>query len=210
MASCEAKKDMRTVPQRLLEVEEINERLGRVLHGRYTDERRLTLPLAYLNLSLDHHRAIILLMRNGLHGSALALVRLVFEAMIRAHWIVKCASDAQVEKAAEDDNFKFPKMDDMAKAVDQAFSDPNEPNTFFQQAKTDAWRATNSYTHSGLLQLARQFTGDCLEASYPEEDLISGLNAATASVLMLGLLIALFTGQHGKADDIEKLFAFGE
>jgi hypothetical protein len=197
--------------ERLREIEMINERIARLLHGRYADDRRLTLPLAYLNLSLDHHRAFILLMRSGLHGSALALVRLVFEAMIRAHWIAKCATDAQVEEAAENDGFKFPKMDDMAKAVDEAFSDPNgEPLTFFQQAKRDAWKATNSYTHSGLLQLARQFRDGRIEASYPKEDLISGLNACTSSVLLIGYLVARITGQEAEAGEIEKLFAFGE
>lgn len=117
----------------LSEVEKVNARIDEILSGEYSDERRLTLPLAYLRLSLDHHRAIILRMRSELYGSAMALVRIVFEAMIRAHWVAKCASDAQVEQLAEDDKFKFPKMDDMAKAVDQTYSDPNaEPSIFFQ------------------------------------------------------------------------------
>jgi hypothetical protein len=200
---------MPTIGERISEIEKVNARVAELLRGRYSDERRLTLPLAYLNLSLDHHRAIIVLMKGQLYGSALALVRLVFEAMIRAHWIAKCASDAQVDQVAQDDDFKFPKINDMAKSVDQTYSDQNaEPLTFFQQAKKDAWKATNSYTHSGLLQLARQFSGDRIEARYPEEDLVSGLNASTASVLMLGYLVARISGQE--ADKIQELFDFGE
>jgi hypothetical protein len=53
---------------RLAEMEKVNARLSEILAGRYSDERRLTLTLAYLNLSLDHHSAIILLMRNKLFG----------------------------------------------------------------------------------------------------------------------------------------------
>ena len=99
----------------------------------------------------------------------------------------------------------------MTEAVDQAFSDPNdEPLTFFQQAKNDAWKAANSYTHPGLLQLARQFSGDRVEANYPEEDLISALNASTASVLMLGYLLARITGKQAESVEIEKLFEFGK
>ena len=108
----------------LNEVEKVNDRIQQILGGNYCDERRLTLTLAYLNLSLDHHASIIFLMKNGRHGSAMALVRIVFEAMIRAHWIVKCASASEVDEVAEKDDFKFPKMDDMTKAVDQAYSDP--------------------------------------------------------------------------------------
>jgi hypothetical protein len=152
-----------TLVERICESQKINARIAELLAGVYTDERKLTFPLAYLNLSLDHHQAILLLMKSQLYGSALALVRLVFEAMIRAHWVAQCASENQINEAAENDDFKFPKMDDMVTAVDQAYSDPNDkPSNFFRQAKKDAWKATNSYTHSGLRQLARQFSlGSC-------------------------------------------------
>jgi len=134
---------MPTFEEQLTKAENVNGRIGPLLRSKYNDDRRLTLPLAYLNLSLDHHRAIIALIRAGLYGSAMALVRLVFEAMIRSHWVAKCATDAQVEEVAENDDFRFPKMDDMAKAVDAALSDPNdEPLSFFQRAKADAWKAS--------------------------------------------------------------------
>lgn len=202
---------MPRLDDRLFEAEKINERIGTVLGNRYTDERRLTLPLAYLNLSLDHHRAIILLMRSGLFGSAMALVRPTFEAMIRSHWVARCATETQVEDIAEKDDFRFPKVDVMAAAIDDEFSDPNDEElTFFQQARKDAWKATNSYTHSGLRQLARQFSGDRVDARYPEEDLVAGVNAATASVLLQGYLIAGITGQVEAVSQLQSLFGFGE
>ena len=201
---------MGTFSERLAEAEGVNTKIGELLAGQYTDERRLTVPLSYLSLCLDHHQAITLLMRKPLYGSAMALVRPIFEAMIKAHWVNKCASDAEVNDVAENDNASFPKMYQMAAAVDKAFSDPNdEPLTFFQQAKDDAWKATNSYTHSGLRQLACQFSDNRIAPKYPEEDLMNGLNAATASVLMLGYLIARITGQDTAAAEIEKLFSFG-
>ncbi|MFN0103669.1 MAG: DUF6988 family protein [Bryobacteraceae bacterium] len=196
----------------LTEVECINLRISQFLEGEYKDDRRLTLTLAYLNLSLDHHGSIILLMRNERHSSAMALVRVLFEAMIRAYWVVKCASDAQVDKVAEKDSFQFPNMDALTKAVDQACSDPQgTPLTFFQQAQVDAWKPMNSYTHSGLLQLARQFSGSLkIEANYPEGDLISGVNAATGAILLLGHLLATLTGRQTEAEKLEELFSFGE
>ena len=78
--------------------------------------------------------------------------------------------------------------------------------TFFQQAKNDAWKATNSYTHSGLRQLARQFTSDRIEANYTEEDLVSGIDTSTVSVLMLGYLVARITDQDTVAAEIEAMF----
>jgi hypothetical protein len=195
----------------LAEAEAINSRIAALLQGNYGDDRRTTLTLAYLNLSLDHHAGIVLLIRNKLYGPALALVRVVFEAMLRAHWVARCATPAQVDQVAEDDDFKFPKMDDLVTAVDLAFSDPtDQPLTFFRQAKTGAWKATNSYTHSGLRQLARQFREGHIEANYQPEDLVEALHAATSSVLLLGYLLAKSTGRVAEADAIEKLFSFRE
>ena len=65
----------------------------------------MTITLAYSNLAMDHHTAIILLFRHRLYGSGLALVRPVFEAMLRAHWVVGCAKDAEVDQVAEDPDF---------------------------------------------------------------------------------------------------------
>lgn len=196
---------------KLLEAENINQRIGELLGNGYVDMRRLTLPLAYLNLSLDHHRAIILLMRSGLFGSAMALVRPTFEAMVRSHWVARCATETQVTEITEKDDFRFPKMDDMVKAVDTAYSEPDaEPLTFFQTVKQGAWKATNSYAHGGLRQLVRQFSGNNVEARYPEAVLVEGVDASTASVLLQGYLIAEISGQYEAARQLESLFSFGE
>jgi hypothetical protein len=55
-------------------------------------------------------------------------------------------------------------------------------------------------------QLIAQFSGDRIEAKYPEEDLISGLSASTASMLILGNLITKTTGLDTKAAEVEALF----
>lgn len=44
--------------------ERINLALSRVLNGEYPDDRRVTITVAYCNLAMDHHTAIILLFRN--------------------------------------------------------------------------------------------------------------------------------------------------
>jgi hypothetical protein len=201
---------MPTLEERLSEAENINARIGTLLGNSYTGGPRRMLPLAYANLSLDHHLAFVLLMRHGMHGSAMALVRVIFEAMICAHWVAKCATDEEARQAAEKDDFRFPKMKDMTAAVDRA-SDPSEETlNFFQVSMTESWEVMNSFTHSGRRQLARQFSGDSIEARYPEEELISGINSSTASVLLLGYLIATITGQENAATEIELMFSFGE
>lgn len=185
----------------LATAEQINTRLSEILRGEYSDDRRVTFTLAYCNLALDHHSAIILLFRNGRYGSGLALVRPIFEAMLRAHWVVGCATPAEVDQVAEDHDFDIMSRVD-ANRIDVAF----RADGFFRQAKTDAWKAMNAYTHSGLRQLVRQFSADKVEASYTKEELVEGLQAATASILLLGYLLAKLTGRNEQAETIETLF----
>lgn len=181
--------------------ERVNVKLSQVLSGEYPDDRRVTITLAYCNLALDHHTAIILLFRNRLYGSGLALVRPVFEAMLRAHWVVGCANDAEVDQVAEDADFDIMSRVDPNR-IDAAF----QADGFFRQAKTDAWKAMNAYTHSGLPQLVRQFSGTKIAASYSEQDVLEGLRAATASVLLLGYLLAKLMARNNAAAEIENLF----
>jgi hypothetical protein len=54
----------------------------------------------------------------------------------------------------------------------------------------------NAYTHSGLPQLVRQFSGIRVEASYSEPDVLEKLRASTASVLLLGYLLAKLTARN--------------
>ena len=112
------------------EVEKINVRISELLAGEYTDDRRLTITLAYLNLGLDHHSAITFLMRNKRFSSALALVRVVFETMLRSHWVVRCATDEEVDKLAEDHDFDIMSRVDPDR-IDKAF----QTEGFFRQAK---------------------------------------------------------------------------
>jgi hypothetical protein len=170
--------------------ERINAEVSGILAGEYPDDRRVTITLAYCNLALDHHSSIILLYKNQRYSSGLALVRSIFEAMLRAHWVVGIATAEQVDLVAKDPEFDIMSRVD-ADQIDAAF----QADGFFRQAKTDAWKAMNAYAHSGLRQLARQFTAGRIEASYPEAELLEGLRAATAAALVLAHLLAHSTGR---------------
>ncbi|HKW97190.1 MAG TPA: hypothetical protein VJN43_05610 [Bryobacteraceae bacterium] len=86
--------------------------------------------------------------------------------------------------------------------IDTAF----QADGFFRRAKSDAWDAMNTYTHSGLRQLIRQFTGSKVAASYSKYDVLEGLRAAMSSVLLLGYLLSKSTGRNDAAAQVEQLF----
>lgn len=80
---------------------------------------------------------------------------------------------------------------------------------FFSRPRTTPGRRRTAIPIPGLRQLARQFIGDRIEANYAEEDLVSGLDTSTVSILMLGYLVARITQQDREAAEIETLFGGG-
>jgi hypothetical protein len=168
---------------------EIRTRLRELLPDKYpaTDTKTILL-LAYVDIALEHHEAIWLLTERKLNGSAFALVRPVYDAMFRALWINKIATEQQIGRAI-DDKLGF----DINKVVEQIkegyFSDrpPEErelSDKILQQLK-DAWGPMCSYTHSGALAIRRRFTNDELKPNYDDAAIVEALNLATLALLLL-------------------------
>jgi hypothetical protein len=132
---------------------EIRSRLCELLprHDLPTDTKTAFLT-GFVAIALEHHEAISLLTKSELTGSAFALVRALFETMVRALWINKVANQSQIEKASRDE-LQFPRMSQMLAEIDQNYT----TDKFFQSLK-EAWKAMCSYAHSGALQIARRFT----------------------------------------------------
>jgi hypothetical protein len=125
--------------------------------------------------------------------------------MLRAHWVAKVALDDQLEKMARDDDFEISSFANNPDLIDTAFG----TGGFFKQAKRDCWKDLNAYTHSGLRQLNSRFAGSRVQAAYGAAEIEDGLKVATASVLMLGYLLAKLTGREEAALELEESFDFG-
>jgi hypothetical protein len=168
---------------------EVRERLRQLFHRHeYPQDTRTFLLRAYVDVALEHHDAIWLLAKCRLNGSAFAMVRLVYDAMFRAFWINKVATEQQIEQATRDE-LGFPLDKILVEIKRDYFSDrpPEEAELFdsFLQWIKEAWRPMCSYTHSGALQLARRFTGDELKPNYSEGEIAEALNLVTVALLLL-------------------------
>jgi Family of unknown function (DUF6988) len=94
-------------------------------HDYATDTKSVVL-VAYIAIALEHHKAIWILSKLGLNGSAFALLRVVFDAYWRVLWINKVATPEQIEQASRDE-LRFPKMRQMRVSIKQAyFGTPDE------------------------------------------------------------------------------------
>lgn len=157
-----------TLAQRIDQAKE----LSTWLHER-TNEKRLSSSireqtgLAILQLSEDIADAIVVLIEAWLPGPALSLSRPLFEGYVRGFWVLKYASDEQVNEFV---NGKCPNFPGLLAAI------PNNPES------GGAWIHANSQknliafhdlTHGGSEHVKRRITGESVEPNYPDEELES-------------------------------------
>lgn len=161
-------------------------------------DHRSQIALAYLSLVLEHQESIVTLIRNHLRGSALALVRPVFELFYRTFWMTNYATPADVEKIWND-RFDFPKVATMAEDIDKIVG-----GSQFKNIKMMSWRDQNELAHSGGFQIRSRFTRGTLESSYPDDIMIGSVNSTMLVVLMLAVLILR---THDRISDAEPLEA---
>lgn len=159
----------------------------------YPDQSRTVIVIGLLATMIEHHRAMLLLSRNGRIGSAFALARSIVESMYRGMWINVCASDAQIQAFEADDKFPV-NMPDMAKAIDEAY----RAHGFFEDLRNRGWAALCSYTHSGMLQLGRRFREHRVQPNYADAEIYEATTTVTTCILILA---GKFLAVHNHGDE---------
>lgn len=116
---------------------------------------------ACLEVALDHHHGITVLVVNQRLASAFALTRAVFESFLRGAWVAHCASDEQIEKFAM--GWEPPKIDCLLAELEM---NSGYDNKTLSTIKSSAWRTMCAYTHTGGLQIQRWQTETSVEPKY--------------------------------------------
>ena len=162
------------------------------------DEVRLKAPAGLCSLSLDHGRALRLLI-GELPPSAIALLRPQYESLVRAIWARHCASNldlgllfAELTPESEQAAKRLPGVADMLKGIGK--SGPKGAHPLLERARARLMGGMNSYIHGGIHPFRRGHDG------YPIPLLVDVLkNSNAMSVLTLLVLAEL----SGDADVIE-------
>jgi hypothetical protein len=146
--------------------------------------KRSHLSAACFVTSIEHGLAILVLVDEGLHGSALALVRLQLEAYVRGTWLAQCASDNEVDKAGQDE---FPKMNPMITSLEKpGLLD----SALLSKIKLDAWDSLNSLTHTGYQQIGGRLNEDGVGSCFDDNQIQVALNWAESLTLLAAVGIA--------------------
>ena len=142
------------------------------------NDDRTPLLMAHWSLTFDCHRGVLCCLDNQFYGPAFALLRTVLESTIRAH--VALMGDAvTIEKLKKDEyqtNFKT-----VGPEIDKFFGLDDLMEKFLGQARL----LLHSYTHAGLAQISRRFTGKDLQANYSDAQIDELIRISTSASFMV-------------------------
>jgi hypothetical protein len=168
--------------------------------------QRFELAMDACGIAFEHASGVRNLIAAGLPTSATALLRVQFEAVTRAMWLLYAAKDAEVEKllgplneATQKAASKLPMVTDMLKALEE-YGPPTAIRPLAQFKNMSA-NAMNSFVHSGIHPLQRhreQFPALLLEQIVKSSN---GLNT------ICGTLAAVLTGDTSVIGSIKKIQA---
>ena len=128
----------------------------------------------------EHHKAIQLLLKSSLVGSAFSLVRPTLETFVRGVWLLRCASDKELG------NFTKDKINDKSfgALIEEIETCPGYDVDVLSKVKKEAWSAMCSYAHGGYLQAVRRITPGQITANYSKDEMLEVINSSNAIALL--------------------------
>ena len=108
----------------------------------------------------EHARSLRILIGVGNYTSGIGMLRIQYEALVRAVWVFYAASEMQVSKLSEELTnetekaaSKLPMLSEMLTQIEKKA--PAQAFKMLNEIKEQSWKAMNSYIHTGLHALAR-------------------------------------------------------
>jgi hypothetical protein len=134
---------------------------------------RVRIALAGFDQVDEHARAMNYLLEakdnSFFPGTALSLMRSLFETFIRAQWILRCATDEQVKRFQQDIRESIP---DMASLVRDLEKNPDVGCGVLQRVKDQGWSRLCDFAHGGFQLLVRRMNGPYIGIAHDDEELV--------------------------------------
>jgi hypothetical protein len=153
---------------------ELNQRLA----GRSAKpDLRSKVAAACAVAALQHHSAILILLANPrpLQATAIALIRVMTEATIRAAWLSYCATDAQVAKYIQPIRDNVPDFASLLIALDKVAKEQGSLKSAHASIYA-AWPLLCGYSHTGPEVTLRLLTIPPGGDVYSDAEIVSALH----------------------------------
>lgn len=170
--------------------------------------------LGLCHLAIEHSTALRILLASGLPTAATSLMRLQFEALTRAAWVMFAASELQLGKldapltlesqqAAKNLPSVTGMIEDLGKV--SGILSASAAHAMLVQFKQECGHALNSFVHGGIHPLRR-----CTEG-FPLPLALSILRNSNGLLTMTGMTLATLTGDAAIAKKMSQIqYEFAE
>lgn len=157
------------------------------------------------SVALEHAESFKILLASRNFTSAIGLLRLQFECLVRGMWVLYAATDTAVGKLTaelNEENQKradnLPMLNEMIKRLEvKAPKNAIDPILEFKQY---SWKPLSGYVHGGLHAIDRHSKG------YPIEILTQALKASNGVNGMVAVLGSILSGQPALTKEVYQSF----
>lgn len=175
----------------------------------FDDSNRLRAVRSVASLGFEHAQSLKYLTAAGLCTSASALLRVQYEALVRAIWMHHCASDQMVEimlaeltRETAKQASRIPMLSQMLDEIEAKA--PHVPVASLREFKHYSWKPLSSYVHGGIHAVHRHGRGFPIELALMQIRHSNGLLGLAGNLL---LIIAGTPAETGVMGKIYKEFA---
>jgi len=164
----------------------------------YSADARLRVSATATDIAILHARAVRQLFATRLPVSATIVMRVRFEALLRACWLLYVAPDTVIAKLGatldlegEQAAKNLAGADEMLQSLQRARSAQNAVAVdMLTEFKQYHWRALNSFTHTGLHAITR-----AASPGFPVVLAETAIRHSNGLLLMAGMLRAILSGR---------------
>ncbi len=160
-------------------------------------------------VSFEHSESVRILISTGNFTSSLGVLRMQYEALVKAVWVFYAASENSVSKVQSTLNHETEKWADRIPLLSEILAElegkaPPEALGPLKEFKEYSWRALNSYVHGGIHAITRHSVG------YPVELLAQALRMSNGLQMMTGMILAILSGDARQCErmlEIQRKYA---
>lgn len=166
---------------------------------------RLLACQALASLSFEHSQSMKHLIAAGLFTSAAALLRVQYESLVRALWVLYVASDSDAElmvaeltRETAKRASKIPMLSIMLDEIEEKA--PHAPISHLREFKHYSWRPLSSFVHGGIHAVNRHGKG------FPAELVIILVRHSNGLLGMAGNLLLILGGIPPEAGTMASIY----
>ena len=172
--------------------------------GTIDGSPRDTLAASTAVIAVEHGSSIVAILALKNFVSAIALLRVQYESVMRAIWLHYAASDAWIDKLFNHLGEGAVRDPNGGANIEQMLNDlqqsdvPAEVARMLRNLKDAAWAPLNSYVHSGIQPMLHQ------QVDVPEEYHVQILQNTNGLTTMAAMLLAVLSADSRNTQAVQK------